>query len=227
MSVIDITNAQRYNLGYKVNVAADHVQRFINDTRAPTQQQADVMDTPLTEAAQALADAGYGGVPAGSAVVADGQEVEVVTSVDAQPQDATVVVVDDALSSIKLTSGAVSFAVHMDNVQMRRYDGSTHSPVVTGQQRVADGVFSNVRLPATADIVSNGNTVQVRNSAGQQAHPATARVSTNGSLTAVDLADTTALVDHNQALTIPVTGTYTDTATLTVENGVVVGIVLS
>lgn len=79
--------------------------------------------------------------------------------------------------------------------------------------------------PAGA-VVANGDTVAVRNSAGADSHNATAVVS-GTSLTGVNLAATAAIVDNGDALVVPVTGTYATTATVTVANGVITGIVLS
>lgn len=75
-------------------------------------------------------------------------------------------------------------------------------------------------------LVTDHDTVSVTNSAGDEPHDAAAGV-TGNTLDALALAATTAMVDDGQALTVPVTGTYVDTATVSVAAGVVAGIVLS
>lgn len=74
--------------------------------------------------------------------------------------------------------------------------------------------------------VATGGTVSVTNSAGAQAHSATASV-TGNTLGAVALAATVAMIDNAAALVVPVTGIYIDTITPTIAAGVVTGFVLS
>ena len=143
MSLASITNAQRYNVGNAVNIAAHNTKRFINNTKAPTAAQEALIADSMQDAADALAVAGYFALPAGTATVTDGAATAVLNSAGADPHNSTVVV----------------------NNQ---------------------GVLQGVNLAATAAIVDNGD-----------------------------------------ALTVPVTGTYTTTATISVANGVVTGIVLS
>lgn len=75
--------------------------------------------------------------------------------------------------------------------------------------------------------VANGATVAVVNSAGSDSHSATATV-TGSTLTNVKFAGTVAMVDSGDTLTgVAPSGTYTDTVTFTVANGVITAIALS
>lgn len=82
-------------------------------------------------------------------------------------------------------------------------------------------------LPATQAAVVNGGTVNVENSAGNLDSPATASVSAN-TLNNVRLAATKTIVTSGQALTgVTPSGTYTNTVTFTVTDGLITAIVLS
>lgn len=86
---------------------------------------------------------------------------------------------------------------------------------------------TNVDVNSYQSIISNGQQLTVKNSAGTM--QATGTVAINQSaVSAVSLPATTALVNNTQALSIPVTagillaiGTATRTVTLTVSGGVV------
>lgn len=144
MSLVSITASKRYDVGYRLNIAANLTQRFINGVNPITATQEAEIAVPLQNAAAAaLAVAGYYALPAGTATVAD------------------------------------------------------------------------------------NDVVPVKNSAGTSTVDATAVVASNGVLSGLNLAATVAMVDNGDALTVPVTGTYTTTATISVANGVVTGIVLS
>ncbi|WXX18566.1 hypothetical protein ROV85_16 [Pantoea phage ROV85] len=77
MSLITITDAQRYDIGYRCGVAANLTQRFVNDTRTVTAAQAATIDTALQSLMDALEAAGYSSVPEGSAIVADGAALQI------------------------------------------------------------------------------------------------------------------------------------------------------
>lgn len=92
---------------------------------------------------------------------------------------------------------------------------------------VTAGSLTNVKLAATVAMVDQGDTVTVQNSTGAAVagtHTATVAA---GVVSNVKLAATIAPVANGAALTVPVTGTYTTTAIVSVANGVVTGIVLS
>lgn len=96
----------------------------------------------------------------------------------------------------------------------------------TYAQAMVAGTPDSGGLPEGSVAVADGDTVAVVNSAGAESHNATAAVASD-TLTNVKLADTVALVDDAQALTVPVTGNYVDTITPTVADGVITGFVLS
>lgn len=48
MSIVTITDAQRYELGYRCGIAANVTQRFINGTRTVTAAQAADIETATT-----------------------------------------------------------------------------------------------------------------------------------------------------------------------------------
>lgn len=226
MSLASITNAQRYNVGNAVNIAAHNTQRFINNTKAPTAAQEALIANSMQDAADALAVAGYFALPAGTITVSDGAATAVLNSAGADNHPATAVVTGGALTGVKITADTTAIVDLNDTVEIRRADGSV-TGITTGSTRVAAGVLANVRLPITADAVVNNGTVSVRNSAAADPHNATVVVNNQGVLQGVNLAATAAIVDNGDALTVPVTGIYTGTATIFVANGVVTGIVLS
>lgn len=104
---------------------------------------------------------------------------------------------------------------------------------ITGQtaralERVHAGLITDaVEPPAdgTANI-SDADTLSITNSAGEDGHDATVAI-TGNDITGITLADTVAMIDDGTALVVPVTGTYTDTITPTIADGVVTGFVLS
>lgn len=75
-------------------------------------------------------------------------------------------------------------------------------------------------------IVSDGDALAITNSAGGDAHDATVAINGND-ITGIRLAATVTMVDNAAALAVPVSGTYTDTATISVANGVITAIALS
>lgn len=226
MSLITITDAQRYAIGYRCGIAANLTQRFVNDTRKVTEAQAADIETAITNLVAALEAAGYAGTPEGSALLADGATVSVVNSAGNDAHNATANVTGTTLDNVQLVLSTAALVDHTDATEIRRFDGSILG-ITTATARVADGLLSNVRLPYTADAVLNGSTYSVRNSAGADAHSATALVASNGVLTGFNLAATVAMVDNGDALTIPVTGTYTKTVTFAVSAGAITGITLS
>lgn len=119
--------------------------------------------------------------------------------------DGTAPVANDAAVSIRNSAGALA---------------QSGKAVVTGN------TLTGVNLPATATILANAGAVPLQNSAGTAKGNGTAAVA-NGVVTSVRTPATSAIVANAEALTVPVTGTYETTATLTVAGGVVTGIALS
>lgn len=100
---------------------------------------------------------------------------------------------------------------------------------VDGTVAITGGFINWVALAAATDtIISNGFTTNASVAVSPSTDFATVNVSAGGlqSVT-VSFAPTKAVVTDSQALVVPVTGTYTTTATLTVAGGAVTAIVLS
>lgn len=133
--------------------------------------------------------------------------------------------VNQALSEGKFLYGTVTVLPNDgDTVAVVNSAGAdSHDATAT----VTAGSLTNVKLAATVAMVDQGDTVTVQNSTGAAVagtHTATVAA---GVVSNVKLAATIAPVANGAALTVPVTGTYTTTATVSVANGVVTGIVLS
>jgi hypothetical protein len=92
-----------------------------------------------------------------------------------------------------------------------------------------------VMIQGTPDVNNNasdaasildGDTVAVKLNDGSDSHNAVATVSGNA-LSDVKLAATVAMVDNGDTLSIEPSGTFVDTVTIAVANGVITGITLS
>ena len=75
-------------------------------------------------------------------------------------------------------------------------------------------------------VISDADTLSITNSAGADGHDATVAI-TGNTIGSISFAGTVAMIDDGDVLTVPVTGTYTDTATVTVADGVITNIALS
>jgi len=93
------------------------------------------------------------------------------------------------------------------------------------QSAVAVNVLSG-QVPANGAVVTDGQNTLVSNSADSVSANGTLEVA-SGNLIGVDLDPTVAIIGDATALLIPVTGTYVDTVTFAVSNGVITGITLS
>lgn len=110
MSLVSITNAQRYTVGYRMNIAANYLQRFINNVKAPTAAQEAVAAPAIQAAVDALVVAGYYSVPSGSALVQNGLvqtavPLTVATSLAAgsATRNLTYTVVDGVITAISIS----------------------------------------------------------------------------------------------------------------------------
>lgn len=222
MSLITITDQQRYDIGYRANIAANLTQRFVNNTTQITAAQAADIDTAIQQLMTALEAAGYSSVPDGSVIIAGGDTATVVN------QDGTVsktgtVEVDGSTYQIRfpVTTGMKS---NGDSISVQNVNGAAG---ITSTAFVnTNGVLLAARLPSTVACISSGNGIQIRNSAGTAIANATFTVS-NGVIAYGTFPATIAAVANAAALQIPVTGTYVDTVTFTVAGGVITGITLS
>lgn len=224
MSLTTITNQQRYDIGYRAAIAANLTQRFINTTRNLSAEQAAPIDAALSTLITALATAGYSTVPEGSAVVEDGASVNVL-NFNASVTKAAIAEVDTDTDTVQLRFPAtIGMKANNESISVQNVNGAAG---LTSTAYVdTNGVLVAARLPATAAVLQNNNNVQIRNSAGTAIGNATFAVS-SGAITYGSLPATIAGIANGAALTVPVTGTYTTTATFTVANGVVTGIALS
>ncbi|KLQ40417.1 hypothetical protein ABR33_00080 [Enterobacter bugandensis] len=222
MSLITITDQQRYDIGYRANIAANLTQRFVNNTTQITAAQAADIDAAILQLMTALEAAGYSSVPAGSAIVADGDATTLVNADGTVQKPATFNVEGDEVTvALPVTVGMKS---NGDSISVQNVNGAAG---ITSTAFVnANGVLLAARLPATVAAISSGNSIQIRNSAGTAISNATFTVS-NGVIAYGTFPATIAAVANAAALQIPVTGTYVDTVTFTVAGGVITGIALS
>ncbi|AXH71955.1 MAG: putative structural protein [Podoviridae sp. ctbj_2] len=96
----------------------------------------------------------------------------------------------------------------------------------TATAAVAASAITGVRLAANRVAITTAATAPVQNSAGAAIGTGTITVAANA-ISNIRLPATVAGVSNGAALTVPVTGTYTNTATIAVANGVITGITLS
>ncbi|UTC27966.1 hypothetical protein [Stenotrophomonas phage A1432] len=95
-----------------------------------------------------------------------------------------------------------------------------------GTAVVSGSTFTGVNLAATVALVDSADTIPLQNSAGASKGNATVTVAA-GVPTNVRAPATSAIVANNEVLTVPITGTGTTSATVTVANGVVTGLALA
>ena len=156
MSLISITNQQRYNIGYRANIAANLTQRFVNNTKTLTAEQAAPIDAAITQLLTALVDAGYTAVPEGSAIVADGDSIDVL-NLNGTVTTAATVEVDTDLGTAQVRFPATAAVLQNDNdVQIRNSAGT---PIDNATFTVSSGVITYGTLPATVAGVANGATL--------------------------------------------------------------------
>lgn len=109
-----------------------------------------------------------------------------------------------------------------DTVVVKNSAGSVSK---NGTATVASGVISGVALAATEAIVTDAGDVTVNNSADSVTKTGTATVA-SGVVSKVNLPATEAIISNGQVIVGVGSGTGT-TATIVVENGVIIAIVLS
>ncbi|POP42146.1 hypothetical protein CHU32_21090 [Superficieibacter electus] len=112
-------------------------------------------------------------------------------------------------------------------------DGTTDQAVSVSAV-VQAGKADRFKLPASAAVVKNGDTVQVRNSAGANGKGSTSVVTAGSVVTGINLAATIAPVANGTVLaSLPVTnnailaiGTANRQVTVNVANGVITGLTI-
>jgi hypothetical protein len=144
MSIATITAAQRVEVRDGCLKAALAMQRFTQSGTTPrTDETAEV--TPVLEAAAAaLVVAGASGLPATSAVVANGASVNVENSAGNLDSPATATVAGSAVTNVRLaaTKTIVTSGVKIDAVSVT---GTGNFATIT----VANGVISAIVLSAS------------------------------------------------------------------------------
>ncbi|MBB3411206.1 hypothetical protein FHT87_005159 [Rhizobium sp. BK316] len=166
-------------------------------------------------------------LPAGRTVITNQAGAITVQDADGTQINCTATIVDPTgqLSYVGVP-GTGALVTNGMTVKMANNGGG--GPV-DGTVAITGGFINWVALAAATDtIISNGFTTNASVAVSPSTDFATVNVSSGGlqSVT-VSFAPTKAVVTNNQALTVPVTGTYTTTATLTVSGGAVTAIVLS
>lgn len=167
-------------------------------------------------------------LPAGKTVITDQAGAVPVQDADGTSINCTAVIAaNDALSYVGIP-GTAALVTNGLSVNVANFNGS--GPLA-GTASITGGFLTSVNLQSqTNTLVSNGFTTDLGTVgvSGAGSDFATVNVASGGiTSVGVSFVGTKALVTNGQALTVPVTGTYTTTATLTVSNGAVTGIALS
>lgn len=169
-------------------------------------------------------------LPAGSTIITDQAGGVNVQDADSTTVNATAVIAagSNQLSYVSVPGTAALVTSNM-SVKVANNGGGG---ALDGNASITGGFINWIALAATTDtLISNGFTTDVSPTigvSGAGSDFATVNVSAAAlQSVSVSLVPTKAVVTNNQALTVPVTGTYTTTATLTVSGGAVTAIVLS
>lgn len=152
MSIATITAAQRVELRDACLTAALAMQRFTQSATTPRTDETAEVTPVLNDAAAALTVAGASGLPATSAVVANGATINVENSAGNLDSPATATVAASAVTNVRLAA-TKTIVTTADAVTMQNSAGTaipgTHAATV------AAGVLSNVKLAATVGVVVN------------------------------------------------------------------------
>lgn len=165
-----------------------------------------------------------GDLPSGTAAVSDADAVNVSNSGFTASASAVAAVTGNTLSAAVLPA-TVAIAKGADAITIADASGTTAPGTLNP---ITAGALAGAKITAaTSTINKQGDGINLQNSAGAaQGGQVTMQVA-GGVAVGARMAATTSAVTNGQALTVPVTGTYTDTATVAVANGVVTGITLS
>lgn len=143
MSLVSITNQQRYDIGYRANIAANLTQRFVNNTKTLTAEQAAPIDAALDNLIAALAVAGYTTVPDGSVVVGDGDSIDVL-NLNGTVTTAATVEVDADLGTAQVRFPATAAGVANGATLTGVEPTGTYTNTITFT--VAGGVITGIAL---------------------------------------------------------------------------------
>lgn len=166
----------------------------------------------------------YVSMPGTAAIATNGGTTKIANSNGGGPVDGVFAITGGFLTSVNLavatqTIVANGFTTGVDGYPDQSF--ATMNVSASGLQSVA------ITVPSTALLVQTGDAVEVENIAENQAVNGSALVNPNNTLS-VHLPANTALVADGSAIVVPVTGTYTNTITPTVDaNGNITGFVLS
>lgn len=117
--------------------------------------------------------------------------------------------------------------VIVSNGATGKVTNSTGKQNITGTLQVGGGALKQVVLPAATTMVSNTDAVTIADSANNKTVAGSAVVA-NGAVSRVAAPATAAIITNGQALTgVTPTGTFTNTVTFAVTDGVITGITLS
>lgn len=229
MSITSITGQQRYALATSIAISANHTQDFIDSAGPVRSDVAATITEKLDDMVDQLVIAGLTDAPLedNQTVLSDGDSVSLLRS----NNTATGITTTAEVSGGALTGTALpeSSAVISQSalVTLRTNNGTLITGANQGTAQVVGSDLSSVRLGVNMGAVVAGNSITVRNSAGASVSTGTVSVSTGTNVVSAALPATAAVATNGQALTVPVTGIYTNTATITVANGVITGITLS
>lgn len=223
MAFIDSTSDQRVELLRQAEKTANLTRRVTVGSGVLGVYEGAEGEGLCTALSEALADIGYVGLPPGGAVVNGGEEKPVMALGGTPLVTGSTLVEDGVFEGIELaqTDTAIS---NGDTVVVQNSAGANG---VEGTAAVASGTITAVRLPATTAALSNGAALPLWNSAGTLITSTGTLTVANGVAGRLNMPATVAAVVNAQSLTIPVTGSYTTTATFTVAGGVITGITLS
>lgn len=153
MSIATITAAQRVEVRDATLTAALVMQKYTQSAATPSTAETALATPVLDAAAAALLVAGASGIPATSAIVANGATVNVENSAGNLDSPAVATVAAGAVTNVRLAA-TKTITTTADAVTVQNSAGTAIPG--THPATVAVGVLSNVKLAATVAAVANG-----------------------------------------------------------------------
>lgn len=159
MSIATITAAQRVEARDAALAAALVMQRFTQSATTPRADETAEATPVLEAAAAALVVAGASGLPATSAVVANGTTINVENSAGNLDSPATATVAASAVTNVRLAS-TKTIVDNAGTIPVKHFDGTVvASSGVTAE--VTAGVLVAARLPTGRALVTTAVKVPV------------------------------------------------------------------
>lgn len=152
MSIATITPAQRVEVRDATLSAALAMQRYTQSGTTPRADEVAQADPILNAAAAALSVAGASGLPATSAVVANGGNVNVKNSAGTVTKVGVATVATSAITGVALAATEAIVTNAAATVVVQNSAGAAITSA--GVAAVAAGALSNVKLPATIAAVT-------------------------------------------------------------------------